>query len=324
MTIIGAGGSAHGRRRSQRRTVACAVRKPIAAAAAGRPGSVSHSAAGIAATMSAGDVAAGAAPANGAARFASVSSTGKREHRAGNCRPPPPAAWRGRRSARRCSRRSRPARARSRSPRAVPQPGPRRDRDHRGGHRRHQQQCQSRAGLQAACQHRQPADPHAVALDQRAGRHRFQPPRQPVRLQVGIRQPHRDHRRQRHRQPLGATAQPGPQQLAQLVLGQRCAPRRCRACRPAAPPPDRAACRRPAPPAPPVAAPARSAPTRRPAASAAPAMPRRPSPPVPAPPGTPSPPPGTAACGRRSRGAARVRRTRRAATSGASAATATA
>ena len=47
----------HGRRRSQRRTVAWAVRKPIAAAAAGRPGSVSHSAGGSAATTSPGDIA---------------------------------------------------------------------------------------------------------------------------------------------------------------------------------------------------------------------------------------------------------------------------
>src|SRR5579872_7266891 len=67
----------HGKRRSQRRTVPCAVMKPIAAAAAGRPGSVSHSTPGSAPRMLAGDVGSSGPPAKGAAKLARASSTGR-------------------------------------------------------------------------------------------------------------------------------------------------------------------------------------------------------------------------------------------------------
>ena len=60
-----------------------------------------------------------------------------------------------------------------------------------------------------------------MALDQRARRRLVQPTRQPAEFQVGIGQPYRDHRRQRHGEPFGATAQPGPQQLAQLLVAER-------------------------------------------------------------------------------------------------------
>ena len=52
------------------------------------------------------------------------------------------------------------------------QAGPRRDRDHRHRNRGDQQQDQPRAGLHAACQHREAAHPAGVLLGQRAGRQR--------------------------------------------------------------------------------------------------------------------------------------------------------
>ena len=59
-------------------------------------------------------------PANGAARLASSSRTGNAATRADQAAGAPPATSRGRRSGRRCSCRSRPGRARSRSPPAAP------------------------------------------------------------------------------------------------------------------------------------------------------------------------------------------------------------
>ncbi len=55
--------------------------------------------------------------------------------------------------------------------------GTRGNRDHRGRHRRDQQQRQSGTGLQAARQHRQASDPDAMALNQRSGCRRLQPAR---------------------------------------------------------------------------------------------------------------------------------------------------
>ena len=60
-----------------------------------------------------------------------------------------------------------------------------------------------------------------MALDQRARRRLIQPPPYPVQIQIGVGQPHRDHRRQRHGKPLGVAAKPGTQQFAQFVVAER-------------------------------------------------------------------------------------------------------
>ena len=99
--------------------------------------------------------------------------------------------------------------------------GARGDGDDGRGDCRNQEKRQTGAGLEAACQRSEAADPDAVTLDQRAWDSFGQATCKAVQLDIRAGQADRDDGGQRESKAFGAAAKPGSQELTEFVIAQR-------------------------------------------------------------------------------------------------------